>query len=290
MTKTGSQAELKALPAGELFAIAIGTIELDDDPAAWDAIHELRKRGGRTILAMALASCAGADPAGRRVGAGILAQFGGKSGSDGPFHAERLACLIGLLDREVAERSGPDQLRGAIAALGHLKSPRSLPHLLPLRHHADRQVRFSVTLALEGIDDVEAIDALIALSGDEYDDVRDWATFALGSQTARDTPEIRDALRHRLDDSHADTRGEAMVGLARRSDESVIAHLIAAFDSGAFGTLHFEAAECLADARLLPSLEKAGEHSGDWTPREREGWQHALAACRPWIAFGEQGS
>jgi HEAT repeat protein len=61
-----------------------------------------------------------------------------------------------------------------------------------------------------------AIEALLELSRDSDVDVRNWATFALGSQIDVDTPQIREALRNRLSDSDEDTRSEALCGLARR--------------------------------------------------------------------------
>jgi hypothetical protein len=41
---------------------------------------------------------------------------------------------------------------------------------------------------------------------------------ALNAQLNLDSPEIRAALIARLDDADDDTRGEAMIGMARRKD------------------------------------------------------------------------
>ena len=61
---------------------------------------------------------------------------------------------------------------------------------------------------------------------DEDEDVRDWATFGVGeialleNEVWRylDSPDIRAALRKRLDDTFEDARREAIWGLARRRD------------------------------------------------------------------------
>ena len=50
------------------------------------------------------------------------------------------------------------------------------------------------------------------------DEIRDLATFGLGTQLNDDSAEIRDALAARLTDEHVDTRHEALIGLARRRD------------------------------------------------------------------------
>ena len=62
------------------------------------------------------------------------------------------------------------------------------------------------------------MEALIALSADADADVRDWATFALGTLAAADTPELREALAARVEDADEDTRLEAVHGLALRGD------------------------------------------------------------------------
>ncbi len=69
------------------------------------------------------------------------------------------------------------------------------------------------------------IESLMILSQDTEALVRDWTTFALGTQIDLDTEQIRIALVNRLDDPDDDTRGEALVGLATRKDERVIAAL-----------------------------------------------------------------
>lgn len=71
---------------------------------------------------------------------------------------------------------------------------------------------------MQGNGQAAAIDTLIELMEDINEDVRDWATFALGSQCDVDFVEVREALRKRLDDPFEDARSEAVWGLARRKD------------------------------------------------------------------------
>ena|SRR5438270_8722120 len=95
----------------------------------------------------------------------------------------------------------------------------------------------------------------------EDEDVRNWATFGLGSQADIDTAEIRAALLERVTDSHNETRGEALVGLARRKDPRALEPIIQELRSEHIGILALEAAETLGDPRLLPALLRL-EH--DW--------------------------
>ena len=71
---------------------------------------------------------------------------------------------------------------------------------------------------------------------DESDEVRDWATFGLGSLCVdlksgqyQDSPEIRDALYARLNDPAA--RDEAIWGLAQRKDLVGLKILLARLES-----------------------------------------------------------
>ena len=158
--------------------------------------------------------------------------------------------------------------------------------LTALRTHPSADVRFAVATALAGFDDDRAIAALIALTTDPDTDVRDWATFALGSQTDADSPRIRTALLERLADDDADTRGEALVGLARRHDERVVGPLLAALEAGAHGSLILEAASEIADPRILaPLTVLRGLPSVDATLLEE-----AITACSTTRGDGQASS
>ena len=78
-------------------------------------------------------------------------------------------------------------------------------------------VRDGVVDALAGRTDPAAVAALVELSRDAEPAIRDWATFALGTLTDQDSPELRDALVARLDDGDAEARIEAVHGLALRA-------------------------------------------------------------------------
>ena len=72
---------------------------------------------------------------------------------------------------------------------------------------------------------------------DDDPDVRDWATFGLGTQVATDSAEVRDALADRLADADEDVRREALVGLARRRDRRAVntaMHVLADDDADGF--------------------------------------------------------
>ena len=95
--------------------------------------------------------------------------------------------------------------------------------------------------------------------------VRDWATFGLGSMIEADTPPIREALFARLSDADDTVRGEALVGLALRKDERAIEPLIQELErhpAEKTGSLLIEAAEEMADTRLLPILTRLKQSSG----------------------------
>jgi methionyl-tRNA formyltransferase len=122
------------------------------------------------------------------------------------------------LEELVANEHDPDVLATIASAFGNLGSPYGLETLLRLRRHDDARVRDGAAGALAGRDDERVDEALIELSADQDSGIRDWATFALGTLSPRDTTELRKALAARLEDDDPDTRIEAVHGLALRGD------------------------------------------------------------------------
>jgi HEAT repeat protein len=222
-----------------------------DEHAAWDAVATLHFRGTKEVFDAACQLCASDCPQERTLGANILGQLGIP---DRSFPKGSVELLLTLLEVE----SDDDVLDATCIALGHLHDPNAIPPLARLKTHPSAKVRYAVVLGLLGFEDNLAIETLIELSRDQDDPVRDWATFGLGAQIDADTPQIREALFVRLSDVDEATRGEALVGLARRKDARIIEPLIkelARYPDAEY-TYSLEAAEEIADPRLLPVLTR----------------------------------
>jgi HEAT repeat protein len=245
--------------------------------AYWDAVGELQKRGTREVFEMSSELCGRREPHARQVGLDVLGQLGYERGR--PFLTESLQIALRLAgDTEHVVR------QSALAALGNLGDPESLPVLLKHMSDPDAGVRLVVAQAMPSVftdpPQPEGVRALIHLSDDPDPQVRDWATFGLGSLLEVDSEEIRNALTRRLDDPKGDSAGEALVGLARRRDLEMVARVRVLLDGESVGNLTVEAAAELADRSLVPSLERL-EHTG-WAEGDPRGWllDEALRACR----------
>ncbi|RJS19151.1 hypothetical protein DRW03_22570 [Corallococcus sp. H22C18031201] len=219
-----------------------------DDDGAWDAIGALRRRGTRTVLDAAIRLLGSPSARARGRGADILAELGGKQPA---FSAERGDALLDLLLRE----QEPAVLCSVGIALGHLREPRALSVLLALAHHQSAEARYGAAHGLAVLDAPEAAEALIRLSADEDRDVRDWATFGLGSlREDLDTPALRNALAARLHETDSEIFGEALVGLAMRRDPRAIEPVRAALQGAQVTVYVIESASALGDPSFYPLL------------------------------------
>jgi HEAT repeat protein len=267
--------DLTHLTARELISIALAVADYDEgDSIGWNAIAELHKRGTEEIFTLSQSLCQGNDPHEQAIGADILGQLGWPAKY--PFRDQTLPILFQLMETSPAV----EVLNSACIALGHLHDERAIEPLLKLKKHPHEEVRYGVVLGLTGFEDERAIHALTELSKDSDSDVRDWATFGLGSMIETNTEAIREALYQRLNDSDETTRGEAMVGLARRGDKRVTPFVLAELEQMSRWTLPLEAAEALADPSLLPALY---HFQANWTGEET--WiyntlEAAITACQ----------
>ena len=208
---SGRSPENDPRPVCELVEIALAC---DDD---WEARAALHWRGTREVLQTALALGNSHLPMHRALAADILGQLGVP---DRTFPEECFQELVALLEDE-----DPRVISSAISAFGHLDAEGAAERILPFSSHDDANVRHAVAFALAGVDDSQVIATLLRLMADVDADVRDWATFAIGSQSDADSPEIRAALAIALSDEDADVRFEAICGLGRKRDRRAAPYL-----------------------------------------------------------------
>jgi len=233
----------------------------------WALVQELHRRGGREAFETSASWCASADPLLRCLGADVLGQLGCYDSH--PFSDESSPILESLLadsDRRV--------LQSALIALGHLRSGQ-LAAICALASHESAEVRHAVATCLGSRSEALARQTLIRLSADADKEVRNWATFGLGTLSNADSEGIRNALVARLSDSDYEVRGEAMRGLAARGDERAVPAILAELASDGTSVLAIEAAATLPREDFLPELERLLEANP-----ESEELQLAVHACR----------
>lgn len=202
----------------------------------------------------------------------------------------RLQDTLALFEQMLRDAPAAELVAAIGLALGELGASEGVALMRPFAQHGDANVRFAVVSACLGQKDPAAIEALIALSSDPAEHVRDWATFGLGTQVgpaeegdedAVDTEALRNALAARLDDPHANTRNEALVGLAARRDPRVLPILQREIDRGPESPMVLEAARWMASPSLHDGLRRLEAHAD---AERRKFWldnglPDAVAAC-----------
>jgi HEAT repeat protein len=231
-------------PTDELVRLAL--TERDED-MAWEYVAALQLRGDGEVLKASLRLCESPLATERELGVTLLGQLGLPERT---FPGKSFLTLARLLETETA----PDTLQAIGVAFGHLNDPRCIGLLVPMKNHPCNLVRWGVVHGIAGHDDPRAIQTLRELSSDEDEEIRDWATFALGSLIDTDTDEIREALWARVNDSFADVRAEALTGLARRKDPRARDFLLRELAAENVDIMIVDAAQEFGDALLLPAL------------------------------------
>lgn len=276
--------ELEDKSIEELVEIAL-TCPLEDaetdevweaEQHAWAAIRCLYESDPDEVLAVCRALTRGERAIARRVGLDIVARLGEP---EIPLRAERLRMVLDVLERETEVAC----LASAASALGHLRHEAALLPLLRLMRHPSVRVRWPVVMALPNCPDRQAVSSLIAMTRDEADIVRDWATFHLRFVEPT-TPEIKEAMRARLNDSDHVTRREALVGLAEKGERSIVPSLrrelerfIETDDAENYGEDNlFEAVALVPDIRLVPALRAMRQGV---PPALRIDLERLIAAC-----------
>lgn len=226
-------------------------LDAGNEEKAWKFITALHWRGTKEVFDIAANLCVSKNHHEREVGADILGQLGSP---DRPFSEAVLEILRGMLRTE----QNPDVLQSIIVAIGHTQDSddsSSLDLVIDKRNHENEDVRHAVAWTLGSHSDRASVSALIELMNDSDDDVRDWATFGLGDLLDVNNKRVRGALWQRVSDSHADTKHEAILGLAKRHDERVRPLLMNELEKDDPWSMMFEAAVEFGDPTFLPRLQ-----------------------------------
>lgn len=187
------------------------------DKTYWNNIVALRARPGDTIFTRCHELATTGNEQEKILAVNVLAQLGG---TPRPFYAQSIALYFDMLETTRT----PKLISTILYAVGHNNkqlSAAQICHIATFSRHPRKDVRSAVVYALLTVNDPVAIDTLILLSTDKVADIRNWATFGLGTQLENRDAHIINALWNRINDTNEDTRLEAIAGLAHREDPRV---------------------------------------------------------------------
>ncbi|MEN3929767.1 HEAT repeat domain-containing protein [Microvirga sp. W0021] len=233
-------------------SLTLTALQSRNSDESWQAIHALRQQCVPETIQLAEKLCRSRNWRKRELGVNVISQLGfwqGKSfvpyGIDEAHH---------LLTKHLDDPH-PLVIAAAIVGLGHRPFPDVLERIAAYATHQDANIRYAVAFALGYYEAPLAVDTVIMLTQDRDNQVRDWATFTLGSLVPQDTPDITDALWQNVRDADEDVSAEAIAGLAERQDKRIIPFLkdvLAHTDQ--CQACYLEAAEKMGDKSLLPLL------------------------------------
>lgn len=221
------------------------------DNTYWDNISELRSRPNEHVFNKCRDLINSEIPRDRKIGIDVLAQLGV---SPRPFRNETISLFFDILEKE----KDCKVLTSLLYAIGHNNdslNQEQIITLVSLKTNKDSSLRLGLVSSLLGLNNDYAIDTLIDLSNDKVQEIRNWATFGIGSQIETDNDKIRKALWNRIHDKNQDTKLEAIVGLAQRNEMKVKDAIQQELIDGEYGTLLFEAIELLNCVEFIPLLK-----------------------------------
>lgn len=203
----------------QLMAFVLDPSCQEDSDEYWSAVRILQHRMEEPLFEKMRALILNGNEREREFAADVVAQSRVK---DKQWSERCVQLLLDALKHEASTKV----LESICHALGHHQSDNAIEPLIKLQNHDDAGVRLAVVHGLTCSNNPAAIAALISLSADAAADVRNWATFGLGSMTEEDSSAIRDALEKRLTETDDEIFGEALVGLALRGDTRVAKPLL----------------------------------------------------------------
>jgi HEAT repeat protein len=246
----------------DIIAAALAASCEPDSDEYWSEVRVLQHRIDMPLIEKMQELMVHQDERHRVLAADVIAQSRAKE-------KEHSGSCVKLLIEALNREASPQVLSAICDALGHHKSADAIAPLAKLQSHSDENVRLAVVHGLSCQDDSIAVAALISLSVDSNRDVRNWATFGLGSMTSVNSVALREALLERTNEPDDEISGEALVGLALRGDTRVAGPLL-----GAINALHESQ---LGFSLLITDAVEASRFAAAKNPNDA--WIPLLARC-----------
>lgn len=218
----------------------------------WKYISELRKRKSKDIFKKSIELTKSEISKEKIIGINVLAQFGYPR----LHQKEILKIYFSLLKTE----KDKNVISSILYGIGHNNdklTENQIDIVCSFKNHKSVNVRHGLVSAILAIDKTKPINTLIQLTKDKDSDIRDWATFGIGTQIETDNLIIRETLWERINDSDENTRFEAIFGLAKRKDQKIkdiLKNELLKIDE--FGSLILEAIEELNDKEFIALIEE----------------------------------
>jgi hypothetical protein len=170
-------------------------------------------------------------------------------------------------------------------ALRYDNFPFVCDYLIALTNHEDEDVKFEATRSLSGCTAfntkrTKVIKQLIKLSADKDQDVRDWATFGLGTLLFiydRNSESVDAALIARMKDPFYNARDEAIHGLALRKNQQALPALTNRLNMITVTNLNIESAGTYG---LVQFYGRLIEIRSLWSGKD-ENLEWAIQRCNP---------
>lgn len=219
----------------------------------WENVGELRKRPNKEVYSKAFKLANSESEQEKIIGIYVLAQLG----FDPRFQqAKTIELYFKLLENE----KSPKVISAILSSISHNNeniNDIQISKLVEYKTHKFVNVRFELALAISCLENEIAIKTLIKLSTDKDSDIRNWATFGIGTQLDNDTEEIRIALWNRVSDKDESTKLEAISGLAKRKDKKIKEVLKTELENiNENGSLILESIELFNNKDFIPLLKK----------------------------------
>jgi hypothetical protein len=218
----------------------------------WENIRELRSRGNKKTFIECDKLYKSKNPKHREISIDVLAQLGI---TPRPFYKESKKIFFDLLKNE----KNANVLISIFYAISHNNEKLSLENIkliTSFKNETDFNIKKALIFALLSVNQTLAIETLIFFSTDKLSDIRNWATFGIGTQIETDNKKIRNALWDRITDKDLNTRSEAIVGLANRKDSRIYGIIEIELENPNFSALIFEALLTLKARDFLQKLKK----------------------------------